>query len=347
MKRYWPILVILLFIGALLYYSTIVIEQNKKAKEVIPIKAELVLYSDIPQNVMSVLTQEYEKKHHVRVISLPQTEEQMAERLSKKGEPLQADMIFTSQDNLMLAQREGRLQNVVTEGADLVFDQFKQIDGSWVGVWYDPVVFVQNDKFFNKEGKTITTWDALMRPGSWRLVMTDFVAARAAANMLYNFVEIYGVPQGMSIFVQLKPHTTQYSKFLATPVRLVYMDSADVAVANYSDGAQAIEDKHSVKLIYPQDGSPYYLTGVAVLKETNKLEETRAFINWLLSVDTKALLDKEKIFYHYTNPAIPFAKDSLGNAVQLLPIVGGYTEDGKKVLLNMWIEQVRFRKDGV
>ena len=50
-------------------------------------------------------------------------------------------------------------------------------------------------------------------------------------------------------------------------------------------------------------------------------------------------------FIVYTNPELPNPVDSLGRELVLWDTKGGYTEDGKKVLLDKWISQVRFRKD--
>ena len=49
--------------------------------------------------------------------------------------------------------------------------------------------------------------------------------------------------------------------------------------------------------------------------------------------------------YMFTNPEIDEPKDSLGHDLVLWPVNGGYTIEGKKLLLNHWVSQVRFRKE--
>lgn len=392
MKRFAPIFMLLLFVSGVFYYSHIIEEQKNAARRAIPIRAELTMYSDLPQNVTAILAKAYEDKYHVRINRLPLTEEQMAEKVTfpykasvsakgteesakaaknaelkgeeekktkgvspsisgssttQKGDEMEGvDLLLTSQDNLALAARQGYLRPYVTEGVDLVADQFKDIDSLWVGLWYDPVVFVYNEKFFLRQGREIQTWQKLIEPNQgFGLVMTDFVAARGAANIFYNFVEGYGVDEAISMFSKLKPYVVQYAKFLATPVRLVAVGSADMAIANYSDAAQSIADKYPIKIAFPRDGSPYYLMGIGIIKDTKKETEVNHFIDWLMSKEAKEVLDKEKIYFAYTNPSLEKVKDTFGYEAKVLPIKGSYTEEGKKDLLHRWIEQVRFGKD--
>ena len=49
--------------------------------------------------------------------------------------------------------------------------------------------------------------------------------------------------------------------------------------------------------------------------------------------------------YIFANPEVVEPLDSLGKSVVLWPVNGGYTVEGKKLLLNHWVSQVRFRKD--
>ena len=89
---------------------------------------------------------------------------------------------------------------IVNERIDEVLDRLKDSNGYWVGLWYDPIVFVQNESFYNKLGQHITTWDTLQKPGNWRVVMTDFGASQNAANLLYNLVEYKGEQMLLQIY---------------------------------------------------------------------------------------------------------------------------------------------------
>lgn len=345
MKRFLPIGVLLIFALAMLVYGIHVFENREEAKKAVPVRANLTIYSDLPNNLTTVLANQYETENHVKVTILPLTEEQLRKRLQLSEADQNGDLVLTNQENLEVGAHKGVFAPVLLEGTDEILDRFKDKDYLWVGLWYDPVIIAQGDDFYKREGKFITTWRSLALPGDWQVVITDFVASQAAANILYSFVEINGEENGINYFVKLKPHVMQYAKFLVTPIRLAALGETNIGIGNYSDGKQYESHHYPVKIIFPADGTPYYLTGIGMLKSTSNTKESEAFISWLLRKETAQLLESNNFHYIYTNPEVPKPLDSLSREVVLLDTQGHYTEEGKKVLLDKWITQVRFRKD--
>ena len=175
--------------------------------------------------------------------------------------------------------------------------------------------------------------------------MTDFVASQNAANLLYNMVEYKGEPEALEYLHSLKPHVVQHAKFLSTPVRLTALGEINIGIGNLSDVAQYNRHGYPIKFIYPKDGTSYYVTGAAVLKNSKHKADSVEFINWLLSTKTAKYMVENNFTYMFTNPEIDEPKDSIGQDLVLWPVNGGYTMEGKKLLLNHWVSQVRFRKD--
>lgn len=346
MKRYIPIIFLLFFavtlLGVGLYIKN---SQQKTNTPAAPIRTELTVYSELPTNLTTLLAQQYESQYHVRVVILPITEEQMATRLHQPMQEQRGDIVLAGRQNLKVGARLQQFKPAWSEGVDEVSDRFKHPEGLWVGLWYDPVIFAQNENFFNRFGKFVTTWRSLALPGSWQVIMTDFVASRSAANILYSFVEVQGEQDGLQYFINLKPHIAQYTKFLSTPIRIAALGETDIGVGNFSDGMQYVQHHYPVKILYPADGTPYYLYGAAMLAHTNKEVEAKKFIAWLTSKQVAELLQENEFYYVFTNPEVQPPKDALGRDLILFETVGDYTDEGEKALLNKWINQVRFRKD--
>lgn len=334
------VFVVCLFIGGSIYVKEVQTEQTAQ-----PLQGELIVYSDLPNNITSVLAESYQKDRHVKVTMLPLTEDQMEKRLSSKHADQSGDLVITSQDNLEAGVRLQQFTPVISESIDEISDRFKNTDNYWVGLWYDPVIFAQSNDFYKGEGKNIGTWETLAKPGDWKVIMTDFVASHSAANILYNFVEAKGVDKTMAYFVALKSHIVQHAKFLSTPVRLASLGETDIGIGNYSDGNQYVLHNYPVKIIFPKDGTPYTLMGVGVLKSTKNKDLSRDFVKWLLLKETAQTLIDNNFKFGFTNPEIPAPVDSLGKTPILLDVKGNYTAEGKKELLDLWISQVRFRKD--
>lgn len=282
--------------GAILVYGITYSVKKEEARHIPPPKSELVVYTDIPTNVSAVLAAAYEQEYHVKINMLPLTEEQMAARLSKDIQD--GDVVITSANNLQIGEHHNVFKPFVSEQGDLVQPNFKQPDGYWVGLWYDPVVFVIRDPYYKGDGKQFNTWQSLRTPGNWGMVMPDFAASQSAANILYSFVEVYGEEGSLKGFVDMKPHVIQYAKFLSTSVRLAALGETDIAIGNYSDAKQFANKHYPIAIVFPQDGTPYYLTGVALLNKTKHVEESQQFITWLLSVQGANTLLKNDFFMY-------------------------------------------------
>ncbi|WP_277302085.1 ABC transporter substrate-binding protein [Veillonella caviae] len=345
MKRWMAFSVLSLFIIAMLSYGIFYYHEEQVERAKVPIKGEITVYTDLPNNLTTLLADKYLEERNVKVTILPLTEEQMTQRVSSSLADTSGDIVLTSEDNLVMGAQKDKFLPVVNERIDEVLDTLKDVNGYWVGLWYDPVVFVQHDSFYNEMGRYITTWNSLQKPGDWRVVMTDFVASQNAANLLYNMVEYKGEPEALSYLLALKPHIMQHAKFLSTPIRLTALGESDIGIGNLSDAQQYVRHSYPVKIIYPGDGTSYYVTGAAVQKNSKHKNESIEFITWLLSADTAKYMKDNNFTYIFTNPEVVEPLDSLGRSLVLWPINGGYTLEGKQLLLNHWVSQVRFRRE--
>lgn len=342
MKRYLALCLIVSTVAALLWYGITLATQHEEQKKEIPIQGRIVVYTDIPSNVSSVIAAEYEKKFHIAVQMMPLTEAQMVKHTENPKEILRGDVLITSSTNLATATRNDALATMVTEATDVVATQFKDDHGHWVGLWYDPMVFVQNQSYYRKYGKVQTTWESLIGNGHWSIAMPDFLATVEAKNMLMAFVEVDGQEKAFNYLEQLKSHVQHHAKFLSTPIRLAALKEVEIGIGPYSSAKEYESRQYPIQTIFPQDGTAFYLLGAGITKKSEKADEATAFITWLLSKDMEILLAKNHIYYIYTNPEIIRPKDSLGNDLVLFKTKGMYTEKGELVILNEWLQKVRF-----
>ena len=342
MSRWRSMAALGLFVALMMAFGFWYSYQKSQASPDVPIKATITIYTDLPNNLTSFIADKYQVERQVRVKIMPLTGAQMARRMNPNYLDQEGDIILTSKDNLVLGAKGHHLLGMYSETIDLVPPQFKDDNGAWVGTWYDPILFTQNTQYYNHLGQFITTWSTLAKPGPWTVVMTDYMAAESAANIFYSFVETEGEEGALNYMKALEEHITQHAKYLDTPIRLASLNEVNVGIGNYSDGQAYAKQGYPVKLIFPQDGTPYYLTGVGVLKSTQQYEESVNFVNWLLAKQTNLDMAVNGYAFVFTNPEVADPVDSLGHGLVLFNTQGGYTVEGKKQLLDTWLKQVRF-----
>ena len=90
------------------------------------------------------------------------------------------------------------------------------------------------------------------------------------------------------------------------------MGESNIGIGNLSDAAQYTRHGYPIKVIYPTDGTSYYVTEGCCIKKFKHKADSVEFINWLLSTKTAKYMVENNFTYMFTNPEMDEPKDSLG-----------------------------------
>jgi iron(III) transport system substrate-binding protein len=301
----------------------------------------ITIYTTLPVEQVVGLAQEYEKSTNVRINFVPMSENELLTRVKLDKSKPSADMVLTSSGVLELLKQEGYLLPSSSEQTDIIPARFKEEHGYWTGVWYDPIIFAVNKDYIKSLSQLPTKWTDLAKDGNFRLGITDFLAADASANLLYAFVATNGEAQTFDFLRKIHPKIVQYAKFLSTPVRMAGMGEVDIAIAVQSESIRYVNDGFPVNIIYPEDGTAYFLTGAAVMAGNTHEAEAKPFLDWLLQDSAQATLHKNKFFFIPTNQEITAYKAYTNKNMKLFEAKPMLTPEEKKLLLDKWVQNVR------
>ena len=302
---------------------------------------QLTVYTTLPAEHVAELAAAYEKKSRVRVTFVPLAGKDLIERASK-GDPTVA-LVLADAPTLEELTRRGKFLPYVSEQTDAVPEHFKQAEGAWTGVWYDPIVFAMNSDYLRTLKVVPDTWRALAQPDA-RVGMTDFVAADAAANLLEALIAQFGEVEAFTVLRDLHPHVVQYTKYLSNPVRQVGMGEADVAIAGASETMRYVADGYPIRIVYPADGTAYSLGGAGILAAAGEGDRQAAgdFIDYLLSDDAQTALQSHGFYFLTTNPMALAYRQFAGKNIVLFQQKPGFSEEQKKAFLDRWVKYIRF-----
>ena len=93
------------------------------------------------------------------------------------------------------------------------------------------------------------------------LAFPDLAATDMAGDFLCSYVEIAGTAEASRYFKALQPHIASYAKTMSPIVRRVAAGEADMGVASAMTVRQFLRDKAPVVMLYPQNGTSYWLYG--------------------------------------------------------------------------------------
>lgn len=302
---------------------------------------QITVYTTLPVEQVAVLAAAYESEQGVRVNIVPLSAQEAVSQAKDHPEIAQGDLLLTTESVLEQAKAAQELLPYSSVHTDLVPQRFRDNGNAWVGLWYDPIVFAENKDFLNENAKSIEYWNDLVN-SKVRVGITDFMAAEASANLLYMMNAELGTEKTLSYFGRLHPHVVQYSAYLVTPVRMVCLREADVAVTVQSEAVRYAKDNLPVKIVYPVDGTAYFLTGAGILTGSTHKAEAGQFLDWLLQDNAQCMLYRNRYYFVPANPATLVYRDYAGK-IKLYTAKVPYSAKDKGLLLDKWVQGVRLK----
>ncbi|MGN0954478.1 ABC transporter substrate-binding protein [Dialister sp.] len=343
MKRLASVFLFLL-LAALAFWGILRFARQQaevKAEKLYP-SEYVTVYTDMPSGMLEALGDTFYHDSGLKMNVVYQSKSQLLKSGSGSDSMPAADLYITSQDMLIRLKNEKMLSPYASAQTDTALNLFKDEECYWTGLWVDPVVFAVNEDYAKKHPAFAYNWNEVLGRSSLRLSMTDFIAADMAEDLLMCMAEHFGIEQTFSLLGKAQKHIVQYGKYLSTPSRMAGMGKCDIGISGLNEAIRSQKDKMPIVIMYPEDGSPWYLFGAGVSSDAAHPDRAQKLLNWLLtSSEYKEQMEENQYYYIYVND---FTKepDSDGHSLDFWNLEKMYFDEGKKDLLTQWGEKIRF-----
>ncbi|MBD3878800.1 MAG: extracellular solute-binding protein [Quinella sp. 1Q5] len=348
MRRYTIfILTAIMLVLAVVAGMALPVDADKKTLGV-PMQ-ELTAYTTLPAETAAVLSEVYERENKIRVNFVPMTPNEILQEIKNDAvsDPTvvrTVDIVVADSKILREAADLNLLTPYTSEASDAVKGLFKDEFDRWTGIWYDPIIFCANRDYLRTTVDLPDTWEKLSRAGKIRVGITDFLAADASANLMFQMIGNLGDAKTYEILSGLHPKVIQYAKFLSNPVRQAGMGEVDLSVAVESETLRYLQNGYPLKIIYPADGTSYLLTGFAITTiDTTRHAAAAKFADWLLSDEAQLYLQTNGFYFIPTNPQTLAYKSFAGKNLLLFDNRQNFSEQQQREFLDRWIKDVRLK----
>ncbi len=294
----------------------------------------LILYSHLDKKFTDALVQMYNAEHDK--ISITAIYE-------LKQDTPKPDLYLADGTALEAYANDNKLKSVLFSAGDSIPVNFKHADSLWYGAFYDPAVLLVNQQYARKIGqKRIRSWSDLENYRDVRITMENLTNDNNTIAFLGALASKMGENVAMNYLWNINHFITQYSKFSFTPVRMVAVGDADIAITRQSYVSQYLENHFPAYIVYPSEGTPITLYGAGVAVETTETAAATAFIEWLIADDDAKrvahttgymFLLPQGIKKHAVNP-----KHLWLNTRYLRP-------EQQEYLTSRWLDTVRFSEN--
>lgn len=208
------------------------------------------------------------------------------------GKPM-ADVWFSGCiDAFMAAKDEGLLEKYISPEAEDIPDKYKDSDGYWMAKGITAVGFlVNNDVLEEKELPVPKSWQDLADPKyKDEVIMSNPAISGTNYAAVYGLLEGLGEEKGWEYLEKLDNNIPFYTKRGGDPFTKTVQGEAAIGIIPIGKKAFDIQEERNVSVVFPEDGMPWILEGMAIFKNCDNLNGAKAFFDWVLKEENQQLL---------------------------------------------------------
>ena len=253
----------------------------------------IVIYSALEQyrnDAIQLQLKEKFPEYDVQIMYLPTAK--IAAKIKSEKQGTDADII--------LAVENGYMEMIKDELADVA--QYSHLDyvdgmnpehGKYL-IWESfGGGFAVNTKILEKYGlEEPKSYKDLLKPEYENLIaLQDPKSSSTGYNFMLNLINNYGLEDTLKFYDELDKNVKQYSESGSGPVKLLIQGECAIGTALTYQVVSEINNGNPLKMIYPEEGSPYSLDGVSFIKNREDNQKVKDVFEYL--VNDCLVIDKE------------------------------------------------------
>lgn len=295
------------------------------------------IYSVLPDDLTQALLNDYQLK----------TKSKLDYKLIDKNQAFSAngeqpDLYLASRENMIALALDNKLQRNPLLIQDHLPPSLYDVEGFWLGICYDPYVFLVNNVYSRKVGqKNMQSWEDLVNQNDIVVSMEDLSVSPEMRYFLTAFASAQGEEAAFGFLKNIHKKIPQYAKFAISPIRLTTIGEADLAITSRNKVIKYIENDFPAYIVEPLEGFPAQVFATGIGRNSKKADVCEKIISWLTK-SNEAMIVTEKLGYGYLF-LFPDEAGFEGARPDKLWLNEKYLSyDKQAALVDKWLQNVRF-----
>lgn len=291
-----------LFIVLVLVASVLVFDVTRQEQ------GSIVVYSSMEQYRGEELQKQLDKKFpDLNIMVMYVSTAKAAAKIKVEKENSDADIVVGLETSYLekvkgsLANLEGiRTQDYVD---DLVLSKN---DNRYITWERQAGTFIINKEVLKKHGlKAPTTYQDLLKPEYQDLIAMPDPKTSGTGYFFYkSLVNEWGDQKALSYFEKLEKNVKTFTESGSGPVKLLIQGEVAIGLGLTFQAMSEIDNGSPFEIIYPPEGSPFSLTGSAILKGREDDEDVRNVFDFIANdffLYDKAYFSPEQVLVKQEN----------------------------------------------
>ncbi|MCK6452219.1 MAG: ABC transporter substrate-binding protein [Alphaproteobacteria bacterium] len=304
-------------------------------------------YSIWPENWARPMLEEFTKASGIKVNFLRfSSGEALARVIAEKGNP-KIDVLFGGPvETFAAGVKEGVFEAYKPPSFAALPARFRHVDGMWVAIADDPLVFMTNRKFLAENKlKAPASWEDLLHPAYKNgLQMADARTSGTAVTRIFSILEVNGRDEqkAFAYMKKLRGNIQLYTKSGGGGTLPVGLGQAAGGIFFIVDALDTKAKGYDVQISFPKEGIGTAAEGIALIKGAKNSAPAKKLIDWASSPAMQSLFAVHKINFVPAHPEVK-TEASLAAVLKdakIFAIDDAYAGANRKRIVDRWVAEI-------
>jgi iron(III) transport system substrate-binding protein len=273
--------------------------------------------------------------------------EALARVIAEKDNP-QVDVLFGGPvETFAAGALKGVFEAYKPAAYNQLEDKFKDPDGFWTAIADDPLCFMSNVEFLDKNNiEAPTSWNDLLDPVYKDMIQfADARTSGTAVTRIFSILEVNDRDEDAAFeyMKKLKASVQVYTKSGGGGTIPVGLGQAGSGIFFIVDALKTQQAGYDVAISFPKEGIGSAAEGIGIIKGAKHPGLAKQLIDWATTDQMQKYFADYKINFIPTYPGVetqPTLTEALESAERIFPIDSEYTGENRERIVEKWINLV-------
>ncbi|HPE68832.1 MAG TPA: ABC transporter substrate-binding protein [Thermotogota bacterium] len=305
--------------------------------------ANLVVYSSVDEANARKILNAFEAETGIKVDFVFLSSGPALARIEAEASNPQADVWFGApMANHIVAKDRGLTQPYKTLSVYGISSTFFDAEGYYHPIYMNPLgVGINTQVFEMLKADYPVSWQDLLSPAFNRMIQyPNPQSSGTAYALLTGLIEIYGEEGAIAFLRDMAPNIQTYTQSGTGPSKAVGPGQVAMGIQFTPAFFQFMEEGYPVKVVFPEEGVPYEIASVSIIKGAKNLSDAKKLVDWVTSKAGQQQVVSQKTFFYPIRSDVDFGALQPLSTIKLLSVDEQWAAENKTRLVERWVNEV-------
>ena len=305
--------------------------------------ANLVVYSSVDEANARKILNAFTEATGVKVDFVFLSSGPALARLEAEASNPQTDIWFGAPlENHIIAKERDLTVPYKTTSIYGVSPEFYDIEGYYHPIYMNPLGIGVNTTVLEQiKAPMPETWEDLLNPAYEKMIQyPNPQSSGTAYALITGLIKILGEDGAIDYLKKMGPNIQTYTQSGTGPSKAVGPGQVALGIQFTPAFFQFEEQGYPVAVVFPEEGVPYEVASVSIIKGAKHMEDAEKLIDWIVSREGQQEIVNQKTYFYPIRNDVDFGTLQPLSTIKLVSVDGAWAASNKQRLVDRWVNEV-------